>query len=152
MCGGFYGLTLFSKSSSPPPSPAPNTTSTYKLAQSYAGQTFFDNFSFFTAADPTNGKVAYQSKTAALSQNLAYVQPDGIAVMKVDNTTSLGAGANRNSVRITSNAAFNTGLMIFDIVNMPFGCSVRTSLHIRARVILIYVRSILGLARSLVGG
>lgn len=126
-CGGYYALSLFSKASSSTPAPSPNSTSTYKLAHAYAGKTFFDNFSFFTAADPTNGQVAYQSQSSSLSKGLAYVQSDGIAVMKVDNTTPLSPGTHRNSVRITSNAAFNSGLLVFDIVNMPFGCSVCVS-------------------------
>jgi hypothetical protein len=34
----------------------------YTLGDSYAGNTFMDGFSFFSAADPTNGFVKYASR------------------------------------------------------------------------------------------
>lgn len=43
--------------------------------------------------------------------------------MKVDNTNWLAEGANRDSVRITSNQAFTKGqLLILDAKHMPYGC------------------------------
>ena len=43
---------------------------------------------------------------------------------KVDNTTTLDAGAARKSVRIHSTAAVPIGfIVIADIIKMPWGCS-----------------------------
>jgi hypothetical protein len=99
-------------------------------------------WSFFTQGDPTHGLVDYQSKSDAVNKGLAYVQDDGTAVLKVDNSTQLSSGQNRASVRITSkkqysggslhihdvysrgHSKFNcTGLFIADFYAMPHGCS-----------------------------
>ncbi|KAF8329334.1 concanavalin A-like lectin/glucanase domain-containing protein [Cantharellus anzutake] len=99
--------------------------SEFRLVEEHSGSSFFDKWTFFTGADPTNGFVNYVSKDDALSSGLAYVdQATGLAVMKIDSTTQLAAGANRNSVRISSTNTYNQGLMLFDIVRMPFGCSI----------------------------
>lgn len=74
---------------------------------------------FFTASDPTGGQVSFQSKSDATSKGLAYVQDDGIAVMKVDSTTWLSSGQPRNSVRITSQKAYD---QVSCTISM--GCSV----------------------------
>ena len=50
---------------------------------------------FFTQPDPTHGNVIYESREN--SKDLAYVQQDGTAVMKVDNTTNVPPGGNRRS-------------------------------------------------------
>lgn len=104
-------------------SSSPSSTSAYKLVEDMSGSSFFDHFNFFTSPDPTGGQVKYVSASTAKSSKLAYVE-NGQAIMRVDNTTWLGSGANRNSVRVTSNKAYQTGLMIFDIASMPYGCSV----------------------------
>ncbi|KAF8311443.1 hypothetical protein DL93DRAFT_2043787, partial [Clavulina sp. PMI_390] len=91
----------------------------------HAGSSFFTGWNFFTGGDPTNGNVEYVSKSTATSDKLAYIQSDGTVVLKVDNTSTLAAGANRNSVRISTSATYTTALMIFDIIHMPWGCSVR---------------------------
>ncbi|KAF9047070.1 hypothetical protein BDZ89DRAFT_25084 [Hymenopellis radicata] len=44
--------------------------------------------------------------------------------MTVDDSTSLDAGQNRNSVRISSKKAYNDALIIAHIERMPHGCSV----------------------------
>jgi len=56
---------------------------------------YLSGWDFFTQPDPTHGNVIYGSKEE--SQDLAYVQPDGTAVMKVDNTTNVAPGGNRRS-------------------------------------------------------
>lgn len=116
ICGGSWAITLYNRTL-----PA----STYTKATIHAGSSFFSGWSFFTSSDPTGGSVAYQSKSAATSQKLAYVRSDGVAVLRVDNTTVLQPGQNRNSVRISTTATYTTALMIFDVLNMPWGCSVR---------------------------
>ncbi|KAF8301401.1 hypothetical protein DL93DRAFT_2067367 [Clavulina sp. PMI_390] len=89
-----------------------------------AGSSFFDHFSFFSSADPTGGQVDYVTSSVATSSKLAYVGSDGVAVMKVDNSTWLSSGQSRKSVRVQSNKAYSSGLMIFDVASMPYGCSV----------------------------
>ncbi|KAB5594009.1 glycosidase C21B10,07 [Ceratobasidium theobromae] len=129
-CGGNYRMNLYSLSSgssttSSAPYSAPTSSGKkYTIKDKYAGQSFFDGWSFFDYADPTNGQVDYLSKSDATSAGLAYVQSDGVAVLKVDNTTTLAQGQPRKSVRIQSNNQYSSGLFVADILHMPFGCSV----------------------------
>ncbi|KAJ3774916.1 glycoside hydrolase family 16 protein [Lentinula raphanica] len=103
----------------------PNGTTFLWLPEDeYSGSTFFDNFSFYTGEDPTHGTVNFLNATAAFSDGLAYVQDNGIVIMKGDNTSTLANGVNRNSVRISSNKQYNTGLFILDINQAPWGCGV----------------------------
>ncbi len=69
----------------------------YVLADQWKGTNFFNGFNFFTFPDPTHGLVNYLNQNAARSAGLVYVQSDGTAVMKVDNTTNLPSGVSRNS-------------------------------------------------------
>ncbi|EJD08578.1 glycoside hydrolase family 16 protein [Fomitiporia mediterranea MF3/22] len=90
----------------------------------HQGNSFFDGFDFFTDKDPTNGQVKFLSRDAATGAKLAFVQDDGTTVMAVDNTSNLGDGENRNSVRIQSKKTYSSGLIVADIYAMPHGCSV----------------------------
>ena len=54
---------------------------------------------------------------------MAYVRDDGVAVMKVDDTTVLREGEHRKSVRIHTKKQYNGGLFLFDLIKMPMGCS-----------------------------
>lgn len=72
-----------------------------------------------TFDDPTHGAVNYVDAGTAFSQGLAYVRPDGVAVMKVDNTTFLQEGEKRNSVRIHTKNKYGFGLFVADILQMP---------------------------------
>jgi hypothetical protein len=101
-----------------------NTTGAtkYELQDKFQGQTFFDGWDFFTQPDPTHGNVIYESRENA--QDLAYVQPDGTAVLKVDNTTNVPPGGNRRSVRITSKASYNGALVIADFWRFAHGPTV----------------------------
>ena len=89
------------------------TSSQYSLQDEYKGNTFFkyvearlfflppglsylsSDWDFFSDPDPTHGNVAYQTK--ANSKDLAYVDADGTAVLRVDNKSSVPAGGNRRS-------------------------------------------------------
>ncbi|QRV76666.1 WSC domain protein [Ceratobasidium sp. AG-Ba] len=132
LCGGNYKLNLYAKSTkdattttSAYGSPTPSAGGkTYTLKEQFSGKNFFNNWWFYNYTDPTNGQVDYLTKEEATAANLAYVQDDGIAVMKVDNTSKLGPGEPRKSVRIQSNKQYNKGLIVADILQMPFGCSV----------------------------
>jgi hypothetical protein len=74
-------------------------------------------------------------KTAGKSK-LAYVDGDGQAIMRVDNTTKLSTfGSKRNSVRIATAAQFALGsVWVADMAHVPFGCSVWPAFWSSARV------------------
>jgi hypothetical protein len=97
---------------------------TYTLEDMYQGASILSEFDFNTFDDPTHGLVTYLSQADAEAKGLAYVQKDGTTVLAVDDTTTLAAGAKRNSVRITSKKTYNDGLFIFDAFAMPHGPSV----------------------------
>ncbi|KAJ7636562.1 concanavalin A-like lectin/glucanase domain-containing protein [Roridomyces roridus] len=98
----------------------------------YSGTTFFDGFDFYGAIDNTTwGNVTYVDAAVASTESLAYINDQGNAIIKVDNTTNvLAAGIQyRKSVRLTSKAEFPIGtLFIVDAIHMPFGCSVWPSI------------------------
>ena len=134
-CGGNWAITVYQKSDGVPTTKYPSTTTTssltpsagsvkYKLVEEHSGSNFFDGWTFFTGSDPTQGQVNYLSESSAKSKGLAYVDSNGLAVMKVDNYRTLSPGAKRDSVRISSNSHYSQGLMLFDVVRMPWGCSV----------------------------
>lgn len=88
----------------------------------YSGSNFFDRWDFFTGQDPTNGQVNYVPREEALQKNLIYTLEDGTAVVKGDNDTWLANGVKRDSVRISSQRRYNTGLFILDLKKAPWGC------------------------------
>jgi len=97
-----------------------SVNSPWKLVNSYAGTNFFDDWTFWTLADPTHGIVDYIDEDTARSNNLIEVNSAGNAVMRVDTTQTVTSS--RQSIRITTNATFNGGLFILDAVHMPSGC------------------------------
>jgi len=100
-----------------------NNTKTYILEDFYQAEDFFTNWTFFTGADPTGGLVNYLDMNDAISKGLAYVDDcDNSTVLAVDSTSSVSAGGNRNSVRITSSKTYTGGLFILDAAAMPVGC------------------------------
>ncbi|KAI0662806.1 glycoside hydrolase family 16 protein [Cubamyces menziesii] len=96
----------------------------WTIQDTYEGKTFFDTFDFFTGQDPTHGMVNYTDRATAFSNNLSYVTDDGKVVMKGDDSTWLASGVYRNSVRISSQKQYNTGLFILDLNHAPWGCGV----------------------------
>ncbi|EFP89962.2 uncharacterized protein PGTG_16250 [Puccinia graminis f. sp. tritici CRL 75-36-700-3] len=101
----------------------------YQLVFQSIGKTFFDEWDFFSEHDPTHGMVEYQASEPAWTKGLVILQPSSMdsnftsAIMKVDNYTYLADGQNRNSIRLTSKKSFKYGLVILDVMKMPFGCS-----------------------------
>lgn len=51
----------------------------------------------WSTSDPTHGNVKFVDQATAIQNGLAYVQPNGMAVMKVDSTSNLSGGSPRNS-------------------------------------------------------
>ncbi|EIN13246.1 hypothetical protein PUNSTDRAFT_40906 [Punctularia strigosozonata HHB-11173 SS5] len=100
-------------------------TSEWKVFQQYQGDDFFNGWTFWDTADPTNahersGIVDFQSQSDAESANLTSINSAGNAIMRVD-TTAVVTG-NRKAIRITTNAVYTGGLVILDAVHMPTGC------------------------------
>lgn len=97
----------------------------YGVIREYSGTTFFDRWDFYGNVDNTTfGNVTWLSKTDAISKGLAYVY-DGHVIIKVDNATYVNYGEARDSVRITTQDAYDLGsLWILDAAQIPYGCSV----------------------------
>ncbi|KIK48339.1 glycoside hydrolase family 16 protein [Suillus luteus UH-Slu-Lm8-n1] len=101
-----------------------SSNKTYTIQDLYQGQDFMNEWDFFTGTDPTGGNVNYQSKSDAQSKGLAYVNDcDNSTVLAVDSTSTVASGGKRDSVRITSQKSYNSGLFVIDASNMPVGCS-----------------------------
>lgn len=91
------------------------------MQYNYTGENFFPAFDFFTQPDPTHGFITYVDQAQCESEGIARVSNDGKVYMSVDNrTVSTGP---RDSVRITSKAAFDSGLFILDVEHIPTGCA-----------------------------
>ncbi|CCM00998.1 uncharacterized protein FIBRA_03046 [Fibroporia radiculosa] len=98
----------------------------YSQVKEYLGSSFFDDWNFYNNYDNlTSGNVFYVSSSTAGKDQLAYINDAGNAIMRVDNTTKVAVGGNRNSVRISTKDHFTVGsLWITDMVHVPYGCSV----------------------------
>ncbi|GBE86887.1 concanavalin A-like lectin/glucanase domain-containing protein [Sparassis latifolia] len=98
----------------------------YTLVQSFSGSNFFNGWQFYGNYDnTTEGDVTYVNQTNATAFNLAYVNPAGNAIIKVDNTSFVPYNEKRNSVRISTTDYFSVGsVFLMDAVHMPYGCSV----------------------------
>ncbi|MCJ1255374.1 hypothetical protein MMC24_003190, partial [Lignoscripta atroalba] len=91
----------------------------YTLEDDYMQKGFFSMFSFFTDADPTNGYVNYVNQGTAQAVGLINTN-NNVAYMGVDSTNK-ASGRGRTSVRLTSNKAYNQGLVVLDLAHMPGG-------------------------------
>ena len=92
----------------------------YALESSFAGPWFFDNFEFWTSADPTLGYVHYVDQATAEQFNM--INSSGSPVSwGVDTTQVLDPTANlgRLSIRLTSIQSWTHGLFILDLAHMP---------------------------------
>ncbi|KAG6888516.1 hypothetical protein C0995_007759 [Termitomyces sp. Mi166 len=107
---------------------ASSSTAIYVPLREYSGNTFFDTWDFWGNVDNTTwGNVTYLDKPTATNQHLAYVDNNGHAIIRVDNTTNIANATlvNRPSVRITSQDTYGAGnLIVVDVAHMPAGCSV----------------------------
>lgn len=92
----------------------------YTLEDDYlSGGDFFDLFTFFTDADPTAGFVQYVDESTASSAG--YINSSSSNVYIGTDSVNVAGSGGRQSVRITSNKAYNTGLVILDLEHMPGG-------------------------------
>ncbi|KAJ9112832.1 hypothetical protein QFC20_002160 [Naganishia adeliensis] len=92
----------------------------YKIAKRYVGQSFADEFDFWTKADPTGGYVNYVSQQTAMEKGMVSYNSSRFT-MGVD-ATNVATGRGRDSVRISSKDKFNDGIYILDLQHMPVGC------------------------------
>ncbi|KAF4537088.1 Endo-beta-glucanase [Lasiodiplodia theobromae] len=90
----------------------------YAIKDDYSADNFFSMFNFFTGADPTNGFVDYVDSDTANSSSLIDTS-NGKVYMGVDYSSTSSSG--RSSVRISSTAAYNEGLVILDLEHFPGG-------------------------------
>lgn len=96
---------------------------TYTITDLYQGDSFFNDWTFYSETDPTGGMVNYVDVNTAKSRGLTYVESGGATVFAVDSTNDITEGSYRDSVRITSNKTYSGGLFIADFQAMPTGCS-----------------------------
>ncbi|KAF5358593.1 hypothetical protein D9758_007731 [Tetrapyrgos nigripes] len=105
---------------------------TYVPLREYSGQSFFDGWDYYGNVDNTTwGNVSYVDQTTAMTQQLTFVDGNGHAVIRVDNTTFIPDAplVNRNTIKITSKDAYPVGsLFLIDAYHIPYGCSVWPSL------------------------
>lgn len=91
----------------------------YSVQDTYSPQNWFQNFQFFTGADPTDGFVDYLDQASAQAEGLIE-ETSSFAKWGVDSSNITTTG--RGSVRLTSNKSYNSGLFILDVAHMPIGC------------------------------
>jgi hypothetical protein len=89
----------------------------YALVDDYTAANFFDDFTFFTGADPTHGYVEYITQFEAYL--LGYINTNNNQVYLGVDSTTVNPSNGRLSVRVTSNKAYTHGLFIADIQHMP---------------------------------
>lgn len=71
------------------------------------------------------GDVWWLGEQDAMNQGLAYVNDNGHAIIKVDNTSNVAFNEKRNTVRITSSDSYAVGrLWSIDLLHLLYGCSV----------------------------
>ncbi|KAF7980782.1 hypothetical protein HWV62_36845 [Athelia sp. TMB] len=101
----------------------PVTRAHYHIADTFIGHDFINGFDWETFDDPTHGRVNYVDQPTALSTNLSFASSDSF-VMRADATQIVNATSRgRDSVRITSHAAYNDSVIVLDLAHMPEGCA-----------------------------
>lgn len=100
------------------------SATTYTVKDTFDHTNFFDSssFTFFDAADPTNGFVDYVDASTASSAGLAGYM-NNMVYLGVDYRTE-NPTAGRRSTRISSTNTYSSGLFVADIEHMPVGCGV----------------------------
>ncbi|KAH9852960.1 concanavalin A-like lectin/glucanase domain-containing protein [Lenzites betulinus] len=98
----------------------------YNLVKDFSGTGFFNGWDFFNGFDnTTNGHVNYLDQANATADHLAFVNGNGQAIIKLDNTSFVPFNQKRNSVKIITHDFFPIGsVFLFDATHVPFGCSV----------------------------
>jgi hypothetical protein len=119
----------------------------FYLEDQWCGNDFFQSWNWETQDDPTHGRVNYVGLDEARSKNLAYgnilsfflsfsrfthgrpgdrsFSVDGDRfVMRADDWSIVNASARgRDSVRISSQTAYDEAILVLDVAHMPAGCA-----------------------------
>lgn len=96
----------------------------YQLVDSYHGNTFFDKFYNFNGYDPEIGFALYTDREGSNDLNLTYASEKSAVLRVLDHDDNAAGGMGRYSVRVQSNAQYNEGLFIFDVIHTPVGCGI----------------------------
>jgi len=94
------------------------------LEDQWRGDDFFRDWNWETENDPTHGRVNYVGQAEAISKNLAYT-PDGYKfIMRADSRFVVNPSARgRDSIRISSQNAYDEAIIVLDLSHMPAGCA-----------------------------
>ncbi|KXJ95544.1 family 16 glycoside hydrolase, partial [Microdochium bolleyi] len=90
----------------------------YQIQDTYDATNFFDEFEFFSAPDPTEGFVRYQTALEANASALAGYANGGV-FLGVDAKTPGVASPGRASTRVNTRKKYTRGLFVADIAHMP---------------------------------
>lgn len=95
---------------------------TFVLKDKYVGYDFFGAFQWETFDDPTHGRVNYVDLQTAQKNNLTQAT-DSKFIMRADTSKVVGPNdRGRDSIRISSWAAYADSVIVLDIQHMPEGC------------------------------
>eukprot|EP01084_Bolivina_argentea_P032750 60641_1 len=95
---------------------------TWQLDTQYQGDTFFNDWDFFTGSDPTHGFVNYTDRNYATAKGYISHSSSATNVYIGCDHTTVAQNSGRNSVRISTKKRWNTGLFIIELTHMPQGC------------------------------
>eukprot|EP00915_Cephaloidophora_sp_WS-2016_P005296 GHVH01007009.1.p1 GENE.GHVH01007009.1~~GHVH01007009.1.p1 ORF type:complete len:610 (-),score=64.80 GHVH01007009.1:62-1891(-) len=95
----------------------------YGVINDFRGQDFLDQsqFTWETFNDPTRGYVDYISLTEARQRGMVEVTGNNRTILRSDSTM-VGSGRGRKSIRLSSRRTWEEGLIIWRIYHMPAGC------------------------------
>ncbi|EIW63420.1 uncharacterized protein TRAVEDRAFT_161729 [Trametes versicolor FP-101664 SS1] len=98
------------------------TSAHFSLTDEYVGRDFLQSWNWESIDDPTHGRVNYLSQTDALNGNLTYAT-DNKFIMRADaNNIVSPTSRGRDSVRISSQRAYDEAVVVLDLSHMPEGC------------------------------
>ncbi|KAJ7901768.1 glycoside hydrolase family 16 protein [Mycena olivaceomarginata] len=95
------------------------------LRDTYIGHDFLDTsrWEWETLDDPTHGRVNYVNQSTAIALNLTEAD-DKTFLMRGDDVRMVSpAERGRNSVRISSFAAYSDSVIVLDLLHIPTGCA-----------------------------
>ncbi|KAH8982715.1 concanavalin A-like lectin/glucanase domain-containing protein [Lactarius akahatsu] len=102
----------------------PCARASFYLQDEWIGEEFYQAWNWETENDPTHGRVNYVSQAEALGKNLTYVDGNGAFVMRADDWSIVDPAARgRDSIRISSQSAYEEAIFVLDLKHMPAGCS-----------------------------
>lgn len=121
----------------------PATCARFRIADTFKGRDFFDGFNWETLNDPTDGRVNFVDMSTAMRSNLSFgtyyakycwksvlTQISSLSasedkfIMRADHAKVVSPDdRGRDSVRITSQKAWDDSTIVLDLSHMPEGCA-----------------------------